>query len=78
MKYIKKAIVAEPTVLVQLLVKQIVLYNNRVEIEIRYVRNKDEDGPAVTVFETTKQFEVEKHLLHVKPKTEKMKVIIKT
>ena len=77
-KYIKKAIAAEPTVLIRLLVKQIVLYDNRVEIEIRYVRHKDEEGPSVTVYETTKQFEVEKHLLHVKPKTEKMKVVIKT
>jgi len=76
-RYIKKAIAAEPAALVRLLVKQIVLFDDKVEIELNYTSGGNKGAEAVTVYETTKEFEVEKHLLHVKPTKAKMKIKIK-
>ena len=76
-RYIKKAIVAEPAALVRLLIKQIVLFDDKVEIELNYTSGGNKGAEAVTVYETTKEFEVEKHLLHVKPTKAKMKIKIK-
>ena len=65
-KYIKKAITAEPRALVRLLISQIVLFDERVEVYLNYV-SREENGTktSVTIYDETKEYEVEKHLLHV-------------
>ena len=77
-KYIKKAIAAEPFVLVKLLVRKVVLFDDTVEVYLNYTARKDNtEHEAVTVHEETTQYEVDKTLLHTKPTKAKMKVKIK-
>lgn len=66
-KYIKKAIAAEPYALVRLLIKKIVVFDDRVEVYLNHVSRDDADDGGITIYDEQKEFEVEKHLLHVPP-----------
>ena len=77
-KYIKKAIAAEPFVLVKLLVRKVVLFNDSVEVYLNYTAPRNNvEHDAVTVHEDTTEYEVDRNLLHTKPRKAKLKVKIK-
>lgn len=60
-KFIKKAISKKPQLMIDLLVKEIVLYNNKIEIHLNYTDNKfpdDENHQDFSFYSTIKRVEI--------------------
>ena len=54
-KFLKRAIKAEPILLIDLLVKRIVLYDDKIEITLNYTEKPDDNDHQVFSFYTTKK-----------------------
>ena len=73
-KYIKKYIKKEPYVVIKKLVRQIMVYDDKIEVFLNYTNRAKTEKEGITFYETTATVEADRHLLHVEPKPEEIKV----
>ena len=72
--FIKKAISKDPRQMVNMLIKEIILYNDKIEIYMNYTNKKtpdDENHKAFLFYQTTKSITIDSHKFHVEPKQHK-------
>ncbi|MDY5439354.1 MAG: hypothetical protein SPG06_01085 [Eubacteriales bacterium] len=69
--FIKKAISKDPRQMVNMLIKEIILYNDKIEIYMNYTNKKtpdDENHKAFLFYQTTNSITINSHKFHVEPK----------
>lgn len=69
--FLLKAISKDPRQMVNMLIKEIILYNDKIEIYMNYTNKKtpdDENHKAFLFYQTTKSITIDSHKFHVEPK----------
>lgn len=78
-KFIKTGLKKEPRMLLKMLVKQIILYDDKIEIHYNYVDNKrkpdDDNHRAFCIYDDNFETNIEEHKIKTEPKKLKIKVL---
>ena len=60
--------------MIKKLVRQILIYDDKIEVFLNYTNRAKTEKEGITFYETTATVEADRHLLHVEPKPEEIKV----